>query len=42
MENLPVNYTRIKVLTNMRKENMKACIPYIQDKELRQEMYKML
>lgn len=41
-ENLPVNYTRIKVLTNMRKENMKACIPYIQDKELRQEMYKML
>ena len=42
MENLPVNYTRIKVLTNMRKENMKACIPYISDRNLRQAMYKML
>ena len=41
-ENHPVNYTRIKLLTNMRKENLKACIPYIQEEVLRREVLKLL
>ena len=41
-DNLPVNRTAIQRLTNMRKENLQACIPHISDKEIQKQIKSLI
>ena len=41
-DNLQVNRTAIQRLTNMRKENLQACIPYISDRGLKKQINNLM